>query len=152
MRKVCLILVLISLFLIPGTAMAWGGKGGWHQLQDKEEEKKAEKTYSAPAPAAQPPEHRHVVSAVSYYTQFRSSGGYYYLDGPDGQTWFLKVAYAPRVEKIDDNTYQVFGNFKGRQGQSGPMTPVVVKFDLTGAEQTWTVKGARIHSVDGSEV
>ena len=147
------IVLVIALFVFPQVALAWGGNSGWSQLktEKKEPEKKA---YVAPdpVPSSQPPEQRHVVTEVSYYVQFRSNDeGWYPLKDANGDEWLLKVKYAPEVKKIDDNKFEVFGNYQGKKAKGDTTTPVIVHFTLTGADEKWDVETAEIHSIDGVE-
>ena len=147
------IFLIVALFAVGQLAFAWGGNSGWQQLK-KEKKEPEKKAYVAPdpVPSSQPPEQRHVVTEVSYYVQFRSNdAGWYPLADGDGNEWLLKVHYAPEVKKIDDNSFEVFGNYKGKRAENDSTIPVIVHFTLSGEGEKWDVKTAKIHSIDGVE-
>lgn len=141
-------------FLVPQAALAWGG--GSSSGSSVRHTNPPKKTNPAPLPPAQPPEHRHVVSAVSYYVQFHSEDGWFPLADPrqEGRKWLTKVAYAPEVKKLSDTQFEVFGNFKGHIDgeEAAAEVPAVVHFMLEGQGENWKVTSADLYSVSGEKI
>lgn len=153
-RWICLLAILA--LLVPQFAFAWGGEGPRaRRLKKARNKASTPSTYTPPpVPPAMSPEHREVVSAVSYYVQFRSKDGYFPV--PDSQNkdreWLLKVAQQPTVNKISDTKYQVLGSFQGLQEGAEAPVPVVVDFTVKSKKDRWNVKEVRLHSIDGVEI
>lgn len=149
-RWICYLAVI--LLLVPQVATAWGGgsSGGGRRIKKV----KPKRTFAPPpVPPTVSPEHRHVVSSVSYYVQFRSRDGFFPVPDPDNgdKEWLLKVAQAPTVNKISATKYQVLGAFEGVTEEGQTPVPVVVDFTLNGKDESWAVKKVKLHSVNGTE-
>lgn len=156
MNKTLISLFVACLLMLPQAALAWGGGSSSSGSRVKKAPAKPVYQPMAPLPASQPPEHRHVVSAVSYHVQFRSQEGWFVVEDPRqaDTEWMSKVTYAPEVKKISDTQYEVFGNFEGKpEGQEGDeLVPLVVHFTLEGKDENWKVKQTKLHSVNGTEI
>ena len=153
MKRLLIPLLAALILSCPHMALAWGGGGSssWPQANKKKKAPPAKRTFKAPLPPSLPPEHREVVSAVSYYTQFRSRDGYYVAKDKKVNTgqWHLKSSARPEIKKIDETHYEVTEKFLGSTTGEGEQVPVTVLFKLTGSGKDWKVKSAKIRSVNG---